>query len=112
MLTTAEAYKVAGVWDQLAGYETEEICMAVTQEQYKKLTRFLRDNFPDKRIFSCLSMYEVRGDAPAGFTIAPMSYDTYGYITDIGYDWYNPRFQLGSFELAQYLDRFYENIDR
>ncbi len=89
MITNAEAYKVAGVWDQLAGFETEEICMAVTQEQYKKLTRFLRDNFPDKRIFSCLSMYEVRGTAPAGFTIAPMSYDTYGYITDIGYDWYS-----------------------
>lgn len=89
MLTSAEAFKYAGVWDQLAGYETEEICMAVTQEQYKKLTRFLRDNFPDKRIFSCLSMYEVRGTAPTGFTIAPMSYDTYGYITDIGYDWYS-----------------------
>jgi len=34
------------------------------------------------------------------------------YLRNIGYDWYNPRFQLGSFELAQYLDRFYENIDR
>lgn len=89
ILTRAAAYKNAGVWDQLAGFETEEICMGVTQEQFKILTRFLRDNFPDKRIFSCLSMYEVRGTAPAGFTIAPMSYDTYGYITDIGYDWYS-----------------------
>lgn len=89
MIDTANAYKSLGVWDQLAGYETEEICMAITQEQYKKLTKFLRDTFPDKRIFSCLSMYEVRGTAPAGFTIAPMSYDTYGYITDIGYDWYS-----------------------
>lgn len=34
------------------------------------------------------------------------------YLRSIGYDWYNTRFQLGSFELAQYLDRFYENIDR
>lgn len=89
ILTTAAAYKAAGVWDQLAGFETEEICMAVTQEQFKIMTRWLRDNFPDKRIFSCLSMYEVRGTAPTGFTIAPMSYDTYGYITDIGYDWYS-----------------------
>lgn len=85
----AEAFKSAGVWDVLAGFETEEICMAVTQEQFKTLTKWLRDTFPDKRIFSCLSMYEVRGTAPAGFTIAPMSYDTYGYITDIGYDWYS-----------------------
>ena len=85
----AKAFKDAGVWDVLAGFETEEICMAITQEQYKTLTRWLRDTFPDKRIFSCLSMYEVRGTAPAGFTIAPMSYDTYGYITDIGYDWYS-----------------------
>ena len=89
MLATAEAYKAAGVWDQIAGYETEEICLSVTQAQFKKLTRFLRDNFPDKRIFACLSMYEVRGSAPAGFTVAPMSYDTYGYVTDIGYDWYS-----------------------
>ncbi len=86
---TMAAYKAAGVWEQLAGFETEEICMSVTQEQYKVITRFLRDNFPDKRIFSCLSMYEVRGTAPSGFTIAPMSYDTYAYITDIGYDWYS-----------------------
>ena len=89
ILRQAKAYKDAGVWDQLAGFETEEICMAVTQEQFKTLTRWLRDNFPEKRIFACLSMYEVRGTAPAGFTIAPMSYDTYGYITDIGYDWYS-----------------------
>jgi len=34
------------------------------------------------------------------------------YLRSIGYDWYNTRFQLGSFELDQYLDRFYENVDR
>lgn len=89
ILMRAQALKDAGVWDVLAGFETEEICMAVTQEQFRTMTKWLRDNFPDKRIFACLSMYEVRGTAPAGFTIAPMSYDTYGYITDIGYDWYS-----------------------
>ena len=89
ILMRAQALKDAGVWDVLAGFETEEICMAVTQEQFRTMTKWLRDNFPDKRIFACLSMYEVRGTAPAGFNIAPMSYDTYGYITDIGYDWYS-----------------------
>ena len=89
ILRMAKAYKDAGVWEQVAGFETEEICMAVTQDQFRTLTRWLRDNFPEKRIFSCLSVYEVNGTAPAGFTIAPMSYDTYGYITDIGYDWYS-----------------------
>jgi len=28
------------------------------------------------------------------------------YLQSIGYDWHNTRFQLGGFELAQYLDRF------
>ncbi len=32
------------------------------------------------------------------------------YLQNIGYDWYNTRFQLGSSELDQYLDRFQKNI--
>ncbi len=83
------AYKAAGVWDAFAGFETEEICMGVTAEQFRILTKYLRDTYPDKRVFAVLSMYEVRGSAPAGFTIAPMSYESYGYVTDIGYDWYS-----------------------
>ena len=106
---TAKAFKDAGVWDVLAGFETEEMCMAVTQEQFKTLTGWLRDNFPDKRIFSCLSMYEVRGTAPAGFTIAPMSYDTYGQVTDIGYDWYS---HLDEKQYRDAVELMLKNMDR
>lgn len=95
------AYKAAGLWDVIAGFETEELCMKVTQAQFRTLTRWLRDNFPEKRIFACVSVYEIKDNAPSGFTIAPMTYDTYGYITDIGFDWYS--------HLDQ--DRYQEMID-
>lgn len=34
------------------------------------------------------------------------------YLNRIGYDWNNIRFQLGNFHLTDYLDRFYENIEK
>lgn len=33
------------------------------------------------------------------------------YLQSIGYDWYNTRFQLGSFDLSKYLDRFHKNVE-
>ena len=54
-------------------------------------------------------MYEVRGDAPAGFTIAPMSYDTYANVTDIGYDWYS---HLNASEYRKAVKLMLDNMDR
>lgn len=87
--TMVEAYKAAGVWDTIIGFHLEELCMRLTAPQYIKLTKYLAETFPGKRIFAVLSYYEVvEGSAPSSFTITPMSYETYGYVTDIGYDWY------------------------
>lgn len=85
---TIEAYKFAGLWDVVAGFHTEEICNQITGEQFRVLTKYLKDTCPEKRIFACLSVYEVQGYGPAGVQTAPMSYRDYGYVTDIGFDWY------------------------
>ncbi|MGN0493757.1 MAG: hypothetical protein ACI4F7_08930, partial [Acutalibacteraceae bacterium] len=35
-----------------------------------------------------VSVYEIDGKTPYG-TLDPITYRTYGYVTDIGYDWYD-----------------------
>lgn len=88
MLDNMNAIKYAGLWDYLAGFETEEWCLAMTSEQFRTATKWVNSAFPDKRIFSVLSGYEVSGAQPTGFNVAPMSYEAYGYVTDIGFDSY------------------------
>lgn len=84
-----QAYKDAGVWDVIAGFETEEMTTRITHEQFIKFTKFLRDTCPDKRILSCTSPYEIQGATINGFIIEPMDYETFGYVTDIGFDMYH-----------------------
>lgn len=85
-----DALKAAGLWDTVAGFEFEEMCMGLTAEQFMMVTGYIADRYPEKRRFAVLSYYEVvEGSAPSNFTITPMTYETYRYITDIGYDWYS-----------------------
>lgn len=81
---TVEAYKSAGLWDCIAGFHTEEMMLQITGEQYRITTKYLNDNWPEKRIYCCISLYELKGSNGAD----PMSYKTYGYVTDIGFDYY------------------------
>lgn len=83
-----DAYKSMGIWENFAGFHTEEIMMSMSGEQFRIMTKFLRDNWPDKRIYACLSLYELNGAWP-GNEMDPMTYKTYGYVTDIGFDCYH-----------------------
>lgn len=106
ILAIAEAYKAAGVWDTLAGFDFEEIGCSVTGDQFIKLTKFLKETFPDKRLFAVLSYYEVvEGSAPAGWQVMPMTYENYGYITDIGYDWYGNNTYEANKELTELMKK-------
>lgn len=82
--------KQSGVWDDVVGFYTEEIRGSMTDEQYKILTKYLRDTYPGTRILAILSADEVKGrEATEEKTaITPANYDTYQYTTDIGYDIY------------------------
>ena len=84
-----QAFKDAGVWDVIAGFETEEITTRITHEQFKKFTKFLRDTCPEKRILACTSPYEIQGITLNGFIVEPMDYETFAYVTDIGFDMYH-----------------------
>lgn len=84
------ACKAAGLWDAVAGFHGEEHMLEMSGEQFRITTKYLRDHYPDKRIYCVLSIYEINGSAP-GVNIDPMSYRTYGYVTDLGYDWYDSK---------------------
>lgn len=83
-----DAVKQAGLWDAVAGFHLEEAMLTLSAEQFRILTKYLSDTYPGKRIYAVLSLYEIDGVAP-DLAIDPMSYRTYGYVTDIGYDWYD-----------------------
>ena len=85
---TVQAYKNAGLWDSVAGFHFDEPCLKYTGEQFKVLTKYLAETYPNKRIFPVVSVYEIRDNAPAGTFVGEMSYENYGYVTDIGFDWY------------------------
>lgn len=83
-----EACKAAGLWDAVAGFHGEELMLGMTGEQFRTVTKYLSDTYPGKRIYCVLSLYEINGSAPT-VKVDPMTYRTYGYVTDIGYDWYD-----------------------
>lgn len=82
-------YKAKGVWNQVAGFHTEEILMSaanyMSQEQYAIMTKYLRDTY-GKRVLAVLSSYEVRGNEDKGIPAATP--EAYEFVTDIGYDLY------------------------
>ncbi len=84
-----QAYKDAGVWDAIAGFETEEMTTGISHEQFKKFTKFLRDSYPEKRILACTSPWEIEGATVFGKVIEPMNYEAFAYVTDIGFDMYH-----------------------
>lgn len=83
-----DAIKAAGLWDAVAGFHGEELMLGMSGEQFRTITKYLSDTYPGKRIYCVLSLYEINGLAPDR-TVDPMTYRTYGYVTDIGYDWYD-----------------------
>lgn len=83
-----DSVKMAGLWDAVAGFHAEEPLLAMSGEQFRILTKWAADTFPGKRIYTVVSVYEIDGKTPYG-TLDPITYRTYGYVTDIGYDWYD-----------------------
>lgn len=86
-------YKDAGLWDVIAGFETEEATTRLTQEQFIKMTKFIKEVCPEKRILACTSPYEINGKTLNGGTedeivIEPLTAEALAYVTDIGYDEY------------------------
>ena len=86
---TLQGYKDAGVWDAIAGFETEEITCNITQKQFIFYSKYLRDLCPEKRLLACTSPYEIKGHVwESGFEVKPMNKETFAYVTDIGFDMY------------------------
>ena len=71
--------KDAKLWNQVAGFHTEEILSngTMTQAQYAAMTQYLRETY-GKRILAVLSVSEVNAATP----------EAYANVTDIGYDRY------------------------
>lgn len=108
MISTAEAYKALGVWNVIEGFHFDEPLLKLSGEQFRNLTKFLAETFPDKRIYPVCCNYEVRGYGPTN-TYDAISYYNCGYITDIGYDNY------GSVDIEtqrEYIQRIKEQVGR
>jgi len=89
VLSTAEAFQVAGLWDVVEGYHFDEPLLKLSGEQFREMTKFLAETFPDKRIFPVHCNYEINGTSMSGSVFDTISYDTSAYCTDIGYDNYH-----------------------
>ena len=101
VLSTAKAFQVAGLWDVVEGYHFDEPLLKLSGEQFREMTKFLAETFPDKRIFPVHCDYEINGTSMAGSVFDTISYDTSAYCTDIGYDQYHSidiEFQRGMIE--------------
>ena len=85
ILETAEMYKYAGVWDVIEGYHFDEPLGKISGEQFRVVTKFLAESFPDKRIYPVFSRMEVDGTNGCD----AINYENCGYVTDIGYDAYD-----------------------
>lgn len=85
ILDTAEMYKYAGVWDAVEGYHFDEPLGKISGEQFRVVTKFLAESFPDKRIYPVFSSMEVNGTHGCD----AINYENCGYITDLGYDAYD-----------------------
>ena len=86
---TVQNYKDAGLWDVVAGFETEEMTTRLTHEQFIKLTRFIKEVCPEKRILACTSPNEIKGATINGKVIEPLDAEALAYVTDIGFDMYH-----------------------
>ncbi|MBO5909550.1 MAG: hypothetical protein J6Q67_07355, partial [Clostridia bacterium] len=89
--TMVQNYKDAGLWDVIAGFETEEATSRISQEQYIMLTKFISEICPEKRILACTSPWEITGYESEDGTIdiEPLTKEALQYVTDIGYDEYH-----------------------
>ena len=79
--TIIETYKRQGVYNTMAGFIFEECLWSMTVEQHIAVTKYLRETYPDKRVFDVLQYSDISSDK-----ITPESFQ---YVTDIAYDWYH-----------------------
>ena len=79
--TIVEAYKRNGVYNTMAGFIFEECLSSMTVGQHIAVTKYLRETYPDKRVFDVLQYSDISSDK-----ITPESFE---YVTDIAYDWYH-----------------------
>ena len=79
--TIIETYKRQGVYNTMAGFIFEECLSSMTVEQHIAVTKYLRETYPDKRVFDVLQWSDISSDK-----ITPESFE---YVTDIAYDWYH-----------------------
>ena len=76
-----ETLKAEKLWNTVAGFEFEEI--AGTEEkvaEFANLSAWLNENYPEKRQFAVLAVGDIAVATP----------DSYKYVTDIAFDWYDP----------------------
>lgn len=88
IVSTAEAYKAMGLWDVIEGFHFDEPLGYINGEQFRAMTKFLAETFPDKRIYPVFSYYELVGYSPSRI-FPKVDYYNCGYVTDVGYDEYD-----------------------
>ncbi len=79
--TIIGTYKRQGVYNTMAGFIFEECISLMTVEQHIAVTKYLRETYPDKRVFDVLQYSDIESGK-----ITPESFQ---YVTDIAYDWYH-----------------------
>lgn len=88
LTSTVEAYKVMGLWDVIEGFHFDEPMGYLSGEQFRSMTKFLAESFPNKRIYAVFSTYELDGYSPSR-TFDKVDYYNSAFLTDAGFDAYS-----------------------
>ena len=65
----------------MAGFIFEECLSSMTVGQHIAVTKYLRETYPDKRVFDVLQYSDISSDK--------ITSESFEYVTDIAYDWYH-----------------------
>lgn len=85
------AIRGADAWDGFAGfYMDEPMLWGCTTEQFKAVTGYPRQKWPDKGFFVCFSVAGVAPDVWTNGFAQPITPDAGQYLTDVAFDMYHP----------------------
>lgn len=85
-----QTVRKADAWEGFAGlYMDEPLLWGVTLEQFKEVTGYPRQRYPDKGFFVCFSIAGVAPDIWTTGNVQPITADAGQYLTDVAYDMYH-----------------------
>lgn len=93
-------------YPNIAGlYIDEPLLGGITLEDFETATGFIRQTFPDKRLFCCFSVAGVAPDVWTTGTVRPITPEAGRYLTDVAFDMYHKFDEKYAYITAQMKER-------